>query len=78
MTGSVSPRLAGSTFHTDGTSNTLTLQPVDLQLTAGATFGQIAGFRIGLTDGAQYGPQASGTLRRDCRSISAIASLTPQ
>ncbi len=54
------------------------LQPVDLQLNAGATFGQIAGFRIGLTDGAQCGPQASGTLRRDCRSISAIASLTPQ
>jgi hypothetical protein len=74
-TGSVSPRLAGSSFHVDGTSNTLTLQPNDLQLNTGASFGQIAQFGIGLTDGAQY-VQTSGQLRRDCRSISAITPLT--
>jgi hypothetical protein len=75
-TGSISARLAGSSLHTDGTSNTLTLQATDLQFDTGASFGQIARFGIGLTDGAQYGPQASGNLRRDCRSISAITALT--
>lgn len=75
-TGSISARLAGSSLHTDGTSNTLTLQSTDLQFDAGASFGQIARFGIGLTDGAQYVPQASGKIRRDCRSISAITALT--
>ncbi len=76
-TGQVGSQLAGATLHTDGTTNTLTLQPGDLQLGAGTIVGQIASFRIGLTDGAQY-PQGGSTLRRDCRSISAGASLTVQ
>lgn len=75
--GQVGSQLAGSTLHVDGTINTLTLQPSDLLLNAGATVPQIASFGIGLTDGAQY-PQGSSTLRRDCRSVSALASLTVQ
>lgn len=77
-TGIVTPLLAGSTLHADGTTNTLTLQPGDLQLNAGASVGQIASFHVVLTDGAQYGTQASGVPRYDCRSASARTSLTVQ
>ncbi len=75
-TGSVAPQLSGAS--TDGTTNALTLQASDLHLDAGASLGQIASFRIVLTDGAQYGLQPSGALRADCRSISASDSLTHQ
>ncbi len=77
-TGLFASQLAGSTLYTDGTTNTLTLQAGDLRLNAGATVSQIASFHIVLTDGAQYGVQASGILRYDCRSISARGSLTVQ
>ncbi len=77
-TGAASPRLAGSTLYTDGTTNVLTLSAADVQLEAGATLGQIASLRVGLTDGAQYGPQPDGTPRRDCRSISEARPFTMQ
>jgi hypothetical protein len=77
LTGQFASQLAGSTLHTEGTSNTLTLQAADLRLNAGATFGQIASFHVVLTDGAQY-TQGNSSLRYDCRSVSARGSLTVQ
>lgn len=76
-TGLVSPRFAGSTFHTDGTTNTLTLHPYDVTFAPGGTFAQIARFRVVLTDGAQYPLEETGKLRFDCRSISAAGVLAP-
>jgi len=76
-TGAVRSQLAGN-LHTDGTVNVLTLQPVDLQLNAGATFDQIEMVRVVLTDGSQYAPQTTGRLRYDCRSVAAVTSLTLQ
>jgi hypothetical protein len=77
-TGLASPRLAGSTLYNDGTMNTLTVSASDLHFVTGGSFGQIARFRVVLTDGAQYGLVASGALRYDCVSISAEAPLTLQ
>jgi hypothetical protein len=77
VTGLINPTLA-DTLATDGAVNTLTLHPADITFSAGASFAQITRFRLGLLDGAQYLPQASGRTRSDCRSISAIASLTLQ
>jgi hypothetical protein len=77
-TGLATPRLDGSTFHTDGTLNTLTVYPSDLTFETGATFDQIARFRVVLTDGAQYVARGTGKLAYDCRSISAGAWLTVQ
>lgn len=45
---------------------------------ADSAVSQIASFHVVLTDRAQYGAQASGVLRYDCRSISASTSLTVQ
>jgi hypothetical protein len=75
-TGAISPLLAGSILHKDGTTNTLTLSASDVNLVAGKSFDQITRFRVVLTDGAQYQPSAQ--LRYDCRSISAAAPLTVQ
>jgi hypothetical protein len=76
-TGAIGAPLGGS-LHTDGTTNVLTLGPVDLQLHAGVAFGQIAMARIVLTDGAQYLPQVDGRLRYDCRSVGPVVVLTLQ
>jgi hypothetical protein len=76
-TGLVNPPLAGA-LATDGAVNTLTLHPADIAFSAGASFAQITRFRLGLLDGAQYLPQASGRTRGDCRSIAAVTSLTLQ
>jgi hypothetical protein len=75
-TGSVNPPLGGALW-TDGTTNTVALHAADIAFGAGASFGQIAGFRVVLVDGAQHGLQANGQPRFDGRSISARASLTP-
>lgn len=76
-TGLFAPQLASSTLHTDGTTNTLTLQAGDVQLNPGATVGQIASFHVVLTDGAQYA-QGGSVLKYDCRSVSASGPLTVQ
>jgi hypothetical protein len=75
-TGLASPRLDGSTLHTDGTVNTLTVSASDLAFATGGSFDQIARFRVVLTDGAQYGLVPG--LRFDCLSMSASGQLTIQ
>jgi hypothetical protein len=77
-TGLASPRLAGSTLYNDGTMNTLTVSAGDLFFATGGSFDQIAGVRVVLTDGAQYGLVANGAVRYDCRSVSAPGQLTIQ
>jgi hypothetical protein len=56
---------SGGVLKTDGNTNTLQISSVDLDL-GGFTFGDIAGFHVCLTDGAQYAPVET----YDHRSIS--------
>jgi hypothetical protein len=69
-TGAVGLQLEGLTLRVDGTPNRVTLHPSDISFVAGATFDEIAQFRVVLTDGAQYIPEPTGGLRYDCRSVS--------
>ncbi|HET6451618.1 MAG TPA: hypothetical protein VFI08_09910, partial [Spirochaetia bacterium] len=81
-TGAISSRLYGpsaGSFNTNG-SNELLLGATDITLASGVTpttfFNTVSKFTVVLTDGGQYAPQTSGTLYYDCRSISAMTSLS--
>ena len=77
VSGLLDPALGGQ-LATDGSVNTVTLPASSLAMEGGATFGQIARYRVVLTDGAQYGLQPSGVLRLSSRSISAAQAFTLQ
>jgi hypothetical protein len=67
--------LGTTSFHTDGTTNTVTYSSSDIQFEAAKSFSDISSYYVVLNDGAQYGLQSNGSLMYDCLSFSDAGSL---
>jgi hypothetical protein len=78
--GAVSGKLAGTAFHTDGTSNTITLSSADIldsnsAAISSSVLASIAKCRVLVTDGTQYSSNSTiknGYVHYDYRAISPL------